>query len=88
MTSRSVEIPACRGFMLAERTKRHLDLFREGREAIFFSSPEELLSIAKKYLSADAAREKIAAAGWERCQNSGYDMKTQMAKMLETISSL
>jgi len=88
VTSRSVEIPACRGFMLAERTKRHLELFKEGQEAVFFDSPQELLFLARKYLSADTEREKIAAAGRERCQNSGYDMATQLAKMLKTVSSL
>ncbi len=88
VTSRSVEIPACRGFMLAERTKRHLEFFKEGKEAIFFGSPKELLFLVRKYLSADAEREKIAAAGQERCQNSGYDMKTQLTKMLEIVNSL
>lgn len=88
VTSRSVEIPACRGFMLAERTKRHLEFFKEGKEAIFFSSPKELLSLAIKYLSADEEREKIAAAGYWRCQSSGYDMSAQLTKMLETVSSL
>ncbi len=83
VTSRSVEIPACGGFMLAERTKRHLEFFKEDEEAVFFSSKEELLEKVRKYLANDPARGKIAEAGRNRCLSSGYSMKAQLTAMLK-----
>jgi len=82
VTSRSVEIPACGGFMIAERTKRHLEFFKEGEEAVFFETNEELYNLTKKYLFDESAREKIAEAGHQRCIQSGYSMKVQLASIL------
>jgi len=88
ITSRSVEIPACGGFMLAERTRRHLELFEDGKEAIFFSSNEELLDLVKKYLSCEKGRKTIARAGREKILKSGREHKEQLKKMLSIIENL
>lgn len=86
-TSRSVEIPACGGFMLAERTKRHAELFEDGEEAVFFGSDDELLMLIKKYLADDHERKRIAAAGRERCVWSGYSHKIQLERILKSIGA-
>lgn len=85
VTSRSIEIPACGGFMLAERTKRHLEFFKEGKEAEFFGSNEELLKKINYYLVHDDERTRIAAAGRARCFSSGYSMKEQLKKMMSIL---
>lgn len=88
VTSRSVEIPACEGFMLGERTKRHLDFFEEGKEAEFFDSASEMLEKVRYYLKHDAKREQIARSGRGRCVASGYSMRAQLGVMLCTAFSL
>jgi len=87
VTSRSIEIPACGGFMLAERSKRHLDFFEDNKEAVFFSSLEELLNLVKIYLADDIKRNNIAKAGRARCIISGYNHRSQLETMLEKIDS-
>jgi spore maturation protein CgeB len=87
VTSRSIEIPACGGFMLAERTERHKDFFEEGKEAEFFESKEELLAKVIKYLSNNMAREMIARAGREKCLICGYSMSTQISKILDEVTT-
>jgi spore maturation protein CgeB len=69
-TSRSVEIPACGTFMLAERTPEHLAMYTEGVEAEFFSNTDELIQKAKKYLNASPLREAIALRGLTRAMTS------------------
>lgn len=71
-TSRTMEIPACGGFMMAERTSEHLRLFEEDQEAVFFSSDEELLKKCTYYLKNEHTRIQIAKRGHLRCHESGY----------------
>ncbi len=81
-TSRSVQIPACGGFLLAERTAEHLRLFREDVEAVFFSDDRELLAKAQYYLAHEDERARIAAAGRQRCIEDGYDHDSRLDSIL------
>ena len=69
-TARSMEIPAVEGVMLAERTDEHKRLFEEDKEAVYFSTDEELLEKCKYYLEHEEERIAIAKAGRQSCQQS------------------
>jgi spore maturation protein CgeB len=86
-TTRSVEIPACGGFMLAERTEEHLALFEEDREAVYFSSDDELLDKTRWYLAHEDARARIAEAGLRRCWTGGYMYEQRLEQVLACIAA-
>jgi len=83
--SRTFELPACGAFMLAEKSGVHEELFKDGREAVFFESKEELLEKVKYYLAHSEERKAIAKAGYERCLNSGYSHEARLKDVLEKI---
>jgi spore maturation protein CgeB len=87
-TSRSIEIPACGGFMLAERTCEHLRLFVESKEAEFFDDDDELIRKTYYYLDHLDERDQIAHGGLNRCEKGGYSYLRRLGDVLERISSL
>ncbi|RFM27399.1 CgeB family protein [Deminuibacter soli] len=86
--SRTFEIPACKTFMLAQRTPLHEQFFEEGKEAVFFDTKEELLNKIDYYLQHPAEREDIAEAGYKRSYASGYDHLSRLENILKKITAV
>ena len=87
-TTRTLEIPAAGGFLLAERTARHQELFAEGTEAAFFSSAAELADKVNYYLSHENEREKIARAGHKKVMTAGYTWEKLMQQVMSEAVKL
>ncbi|MFT5284215.1 MAG: spore maturation protein CgeB [Planctomycetota bacterium] len=84
-TDRSIEIPACGAFMLAERSHEHTRLFEEGQEAEFFADFEELRSKVEHYSNAPLERQSIGDQGRMRCIKSSYSFHDRLQSMLKMV---
>jgi len=65
-TTRSLEIPALGGLFCAERTSEHLEMYREGKEALFWKDEEECAEMCTFALENETRRKTIAASGHAR----------------------
>jgi spore maturation protein CgeB len=62
-TQRSLEIPFAGGLLCAERTEEHLEMYREGIDAVFWNDSKECIEICKKLLQNESLRIKIRESG-------------------------
>jgi hypothetical protein len=86
--SRTFELTARKIFMIAERSSIHEQLFKKDKEAVFFSSKEELLEKVKYYLGAPEERKKIAGNGHRRCLESKHDHRSRMEAVINSIMAI
>lgn len=87
-TTRTMEIPACKSLLMAERTHEHETLFEEGKEAVFFSDNEELLEKCKYYILHPDELRQIREAGYNRCLRSGYSNNETIKNVFKEIGLL
>ena len=71
-TCRSYEVPAAAGLFVGERTDEHQEMLEEGREALMFSSTEELHDVLARLRREPAARvDALRFAGHRRVVAGG-----------------
>ena len=83
VTTRSLEIPACGTFMLAESSPGHAQMFRDNEEAVLFNSPSDLAGKVRHYLAEGESRIRIADAGYQRCRLGKYSNEARLREVLE-----
>lgn len=84
-TQRTIEIPACKGFMLAENSNEHQNLFESNLEAVYFNSNESLLKKIQYYLIHENKRIEIAEKSYQRCISGCYFYKCIFEKEFSKI---
>lgn len=87
-TARTMEIPACGGLMLAERTDEHLRLFKEDLEALYFSSdnPDELYCQVLKVINDKSHYFNVRLNGYHRAISSNYTHYDRLSFIFGKVS--
>jgi spore maturation protein CgeB len=89
-TTRSLEIPAIRTLLCAQRTSDHLALYRDGEEAVFWDDAEECAKVCLELLKDPERIRRIAEAGYRRAhvnRHFNQDLLTRILKTAITVSA-
>jgi spore maturation protein CgeB len=86
---RSFEIPAVGGFVLAEDTAEHRDLFgEEGTRVLYFRSPEEAGEKTKWALDHPGERQRMARAAYELVTSGPHTYKARLTSILSDVATV
>jgi spore maturation protein CgeB len=81
-TTRSMEIPAMGVLFCAERTSDHLNLYRDGEEAVFWDDADECADRCLELLSDLPRIRLIADAGRRRVEKNGAYNEPLLARVI------
>ena len=84
-TRRSAEIPYAGGLLFAQRTSEHLQMYKEGEEAVFWNGAEECAAVCHSLLADAALREHIRKQGMARVRADGYGNEAVCREILIQI---
>jgi len=82
---RNFEIPACRGFQLAQRTKQILTVFGENESIACYEGSEELRNKVIYFLEHSEQRQAIQHKGYELVTKGGHSFVDRCRSVLEQI---
>jgi hypothetical protein len=85
---RTFEATGCGAFLLTEYSREQAEtLFRDGEEIVCYRDPEELVSVARRYLPDEPERARIASAGQKRCLDE-HTLGHRLDRWLEIATEL
>jgi spore maturation protein CgeB len=86
ITRRCFEIPYVGTTMLAPRTPLMLSLFRDGRECVYFDSPDDAPATLLHHLADPARLDRIAAAARARVDEIGGGIAARAAELVGAVT--
>lgn len=87
-TCRTVEIPACGGFMLHERTGEAAKIVEEDKHAAFFENDAELVEKCRFWLAHPDERRRVAEAGYGRVRSGGFSHHDRLRDILKAAETV
>ena len=86
VSTRSFELPACKGFMLHVDNAEIRQLYDVGQEIDVFSSADDLCDKIRFYLNNETTRMRMVESAYRRCVPAySYDQRTrEMASFIES----
>lgn len=84
-TCRSIEVPACGGFMLHEHAEEMTRILRPGEEAAYFHDDLALITACERWLSDPLGRDRIAAAACGRVRSLRLDHASTVSRILSAL---
>ncbi len=82
---RNYEIPSQFGFQISEKSTKIQEIFEENKNIVCFESGEELNDKYNYYIKNDSEREKIVLNSYNLMKDKRFDLKNQLAKVIENI---
>lgn len=87
-TTRTLEIPATKTFMLSEYTDDAASLFEPDKEAVYFRDADEFIEKIDYYLVHDDERKKIAQNGYDRVLRDGHEAMDRAKQVIRAYERL
>ena len=84
---RSFEVPGSGGFLLSTRSETAMEIFKEGYEAVYFSSVEEFIEKADYYLKKPKERFEIQLRAHEKTANC-YRFEHNVVRIAEMLMEI
>jgi len=87
-TRRCFEIPATNTLLLSEYSDDLASIYREGIDAVFFRTKDEMIIKIQKYLGDYQLRSTVAASGFQRVYAEGHDVISRMKQVVEWVKTI